>query len=103
MNRVCMVVHKAYHGDPRVRRYTESLLAAGARVDVVCLQPRSQRERPVATPGLRVLAVPVRHGSSARGGYLAEYAAALTHFTARLLPLQLRERYDVIHVHNMPD
>jgi len=98
--RVCMVVHAYYEGDARVRRYAESLVGAGHRVDVLALRgkdkPRRERLR-----GVDVHRLPL---SRRRGGtlrYLFEYCwfTVLCWF---VLTVRAR-RYDVVHVHNMPD
>jgi glycosyltransferase involved in cell wall biosynthesis len=102
MNKICMVVHQNYYGDGRVRRYAESLAEAGAQVDILCVRNdkvtsgESQR-------GIRVMTIPVGRGYKNRLSYLFEYALAFMLFAFYLLVLHLRNRYDVIHVHNMPD
>lgn len=98
--RVCMVVHAYYEGDARVRRYAESLAAAGHRVDVLALRDRG---KPVHEE-LRGVAVRRLPLSRRRGGtlrYLFEYVW----FTllCGLVLTRRALRYDVVHVHNMPD
>jgi len=102
MIKVCMVVHQYYYSDGRVRRYADALADVGAQVDVLCLRdvnyPYSgQRD------GVRIFSIPVSRSRGSRGSYLVEYAKALTLFSARLLKLFARNRYHVVHVHNMPD
>ncbi|MEP0764058.1 MAG: glycosyltransferase family 4 protein [Chloroflexota bacterium] len=100
--KVAMIVHQYYYYDGRVRSYAETLAEAGARVDVLCV---SARTRPAAPPpeGLRVFTIPVSRAYSGPGSYVVEYALALIFYTIRLLALYARNRYQVIHVHNMPD
>lgn len=102
MIKICMVVHKNYYQDPRVRRYVESLVKTAAMVDVVCLSENdySINETP---GGIRVYSIPVRHADSSRTRYVLEYIYAFFLFLARLSFLQIRNHYQVIHVHNMPD
>jgi glycosyltransferase involved in cell wall biosynthesis len=97
-----MVVLNTYYGDPRVRRYADALLKNGARVDVISVRFPA-KDRPAKVEGLRVFEVPVMRGESKLAGYFVEYGTGFVSFAAVLLWLHLRTRYDVIHVHNMPD
>lgn len=95
-----MVVHAYYEGDARVRRYAESLAAAGHRVDVLALRDRDKPKREQLR-GVSVHRLPL---SRRRGGtlrYLFEYVwfTLLCGFVLTWRAL----RYDVVHVHNMPD
>lgn len=95
-----MVVHAYYEGDARVRRYAESLALLGHRVEVLALRAPDKPKR----EELRGVAVHRLPLSRRRGGtlrYLFEYAW----FTllCGLVLLWRARRYDVVHVHNMPD
>ena len=98
--RVCMVVHAYYEGDARVRRYAETLATAGHRVDVLALRAKDKPPR----EDMRGVAVHRLPLSRRRGGllrYLFEYVwfTLLCGWTL----LWRARRYDVVHVHNMPD
>jgi glycosyltransferase involved in cell wall biosynthesis len=98
--RVCMVVHAYYEGDARVRRYAESLVTAGHAVDVLALRAKDKPKR----EELRGVAVQRLPLSRRRGGtlrYLFEYVW-FTLLCGFVLSWRAR-RYDVVHVHNMPD
>ncbi|MCK5944804.1 MAG: glycosyltransferase, partial [Planctomycetes bacterium] len=98
--RVCMVVHAYYEGDARVRRYAESLVANGHDVDVLALRARD-KPRVEQIRGVRLERLPL---SRRRGGtlrYLFEYLW-FTLLCGWVLTWRAR-RYDVVHVHNMPD
>ncbi|MBZ0152754.1 MAG: glycosyltransferase [Planctomycetes bacterium] len=98
--RVCMVVHAYYEGDARVRRYAESLAAGGHQVTVLALRDRG-KAKVEALRGVRVERLPL---SRRRGGtlrYLFEYCW-FTLLCGLVLTWRWR-RYDVVHVHNMPD
>jgi glycosyltransferase involved in cell wall biosynthesis len=100
--RVCVLVHQYYHRHARVRRYAEALADAGAQVDVLCVRDPNH---PFAGQrnGVRILTIPVGRGYRELGSYLFEYGAAFVLFSARLLMLHIKNRYQVIQVHNMPD
>jgi glycosyltransferase involved in cell wall biosynthesis len=98
--RVCMVVHAYYEGDARVRRYAESLAALGHDVDVLALRAPGKPKREDAR-GVHIERLPL---SRRRGGalrYLFEYCC-FTLLCGFVLTWRCR-RYDVVHVHNMPD
>jgi glycosyltransferase involved in cell wall biosynthesis len=98
--RVCMVVHAYYEGDARVRRYAESLAAAGSAVDVLALRAPGSAKRELLC-GVQVGRLPL---ARRRGGvlrYLYEYLW-FTLLCSLVLTWRSR-RYDVVHVHNMPD
>lgn len=100
--RACHVVYARFPEDPRVRREVEALRAAGHEIDVVCLQGEEE-PRDETVGGVRVFRVPL---SSRRGGRL-RYAYQYVLFfvmSATLVCLHhLRRRYDVVHVHSLPD
>lgn len=102
MIRVCMIVHQDYYGDARVRRYAESLADAEVQVDVLCLRDRSQSPNEQRN-GVRVFTIPLSRAYKHRASYLLEYGIAFLLFTVNLLRLYIRRRYQIIHVHNMPD
>lgn len=100
--KVSMIVHQYYYYDGRVRQYAEALVKAGAKVDVLCVSgPALATTTP--SDGLRVFTIPLSRSYSGPGSYLVEYAIALILYTLRLIALSFRNRYAVIHVHNMPD
>jgi glycosyltransferase involved in cell wall biosynthesis len=102
MTKVCMVVHQYYYRDQRVKCYAEALVDLGVRVDVLC--PRDPNHRPSGDrSAVRVFAIPMSRGYGGRGSYPLEYAVALILYSVWLLALYVKNRYQVIHVHNMPD
>ena len=97
-----MVVHKNYFQDPRVRRYVESLLTTGAKVDVICLSQDSPSRNP-GNERLRVFTIPVQHADRSKSRYILEYIYAFFWFFIKLSILQVKNHYHLIHIHNMPD
>src|SRR5690349_12077558 len=99
---VCMLVHQDYYRDDRVQRYAEALVLAGVQVEVLCLPSLAEPSRALP-PGVQVFTIPLRRSGQRPALYFLEYGAALILFTILLLRRCLRQRYAVIHVHNMPD
>jgi len=102
MIKICMVVHQYYYSDSRVRRYADALADAGAQVDVLCLRD-PDRPSSEQRDGVRLFSIPLSRSWNTVGGYLLEYGKAFILFSARLLKLFARNRYHIVHVHNMPD
>lgn len=101
--KIGMVVHAYYLKDARVRRYAESLARVGHDVEVLCLNEGDEpsHEERARVKILRVNMPRLRGG---RLAYLYEYFVSSLRFAIRLLKLQISDRrYDVLHVHNMPN
>lgn len=99
---ICMLVHAVYHRDPRVRRYAEYLAHDGHTVHIICLDA----EKPVPLepqPGIRVHAIPLTRNRREGAGQALEWGISAVLMFLRLTWLDLRYRFDLIHVNNMPD
>ncbi len=101
--RVCMVAYTHYRSDARPRREAQALVARGDQVDFLSLgEGASRRENMVG--GVNVIELPARRY---RGGnslsYLVSYLWFFARALARLTRRHLKRRYDVIHVHTLPD
>jgi glycosyltransferase involved in cell wall biosynthesis len=102
MARLAMVVHSVYPGDPRIRRQTDVLAAAGHEVDLFCL--RGPDEAPDETTGpLRIIRLPVNRLFTGFAGHLAEYLAFAGIASVRLAREQRRRHYRLVQVATVPD
>ncbi len=101
-NKICLVRHREYGKDPRVRRDAEALIEMGKHVDVVCLQGTG--EAPLETvAGVTLHRLP---GTRKRGGllrYLWEYISFVMAAQIKVTRLFWQHRYAVVQVHTMPD
>ena len=97
-----MLTNSIYIRDVRVRRYSEYLADEGHQVDIVCLA--SEDGLPQSTrPEIRVFPLPFsRHRLEGMGLVLNWLVCAAMMF-AVTTRLAMQHRYDLIHVHNMPD
>jgi glycosyltransferase involved in cell wall biosynthesis len=103
MARVCMVVYTNYPADTRVRREAEALVRRGDVVDVVCPRtPKLEGSRDVAGVGIHTVGSSYSRGSRPVD-YVKRYLPFLVASAVKALRLHRRCRYDVIHVHTMPD
>lgn len=97
-----MVTFSSYPADPRPRRAVEALLEAGMLVDLICIGDSGEPARERAGR-LRILRLPIVHRRGGKLSYLYEYSAFIA-IAAMVFALRtLRRRYDLVHVHNMPD
>ena len=99
----CMVTYSFYEGDTRVMRYAEALAGRGDRVDVIALRRDGQSRREVVH-GVNVYRIQRRSSSDgARGSYLAGILLFCCRAMFLLMRRHVRARYQLIHVHSVPD
>lgn len=102
MSRLAIVAHAVFPGDPRLRRQTDALVAAGHQVDLFCLRARgeSAEER---VRDVRVVRLPVHRAFTGFAGHLAEYLAFAGIAAIRLAREHGRRRYRLVQVATLPD
>jgi glycosyltransferase involved in cell wall biosynthesis len=98
-----VVLYSYYATDPRPRREAETLHRAGMEVDVLCLRPNPQTPWRQKINGINVFYMPLRRRRAGKLVYMAQYAWFLTCSFFSLSALNFKKRYDLVHVHNMPD
>jgi glycosyltransferase involved in cell wall biosynthesis len=95
-----MVAYAEYFTDARIKNYVGALLDRGDSVDVFALG----RERGTTRSGrLEVTNLGAKRPGSGGLRYLAAQVPFMLKATWQLAKRSLRGRYDIIHVHNMPD
>jgi glycosyltransferase involved in cell wall biosynthesis len=97
-----MVVHAVYPGDPRVRRQSDALIAAGHEVDVIALRGPGELAEDRSGP-MRVMRLPVSRTFQGFAGHMAEYLAFAGLAAVRLAREHRRGRYDLVQVATVPD
>ena len=98
-----MVAYTHYPTDSRVRREAEALVDRGDTVDVIGLRKRGE-ERVHILNGVRQISLSVvRYRGSSAGMYLANYFLFFVSASISLVSLHLKNRYQIIQVHTMPD
>jgi glycosyltransferase involved in cell wall biosynthesis len=101
--RVCHVAYTFYETDNRVRRYAEVLARRGDDVDVIALR-RPGQGKSDCTGGVRIYRIqPRRKTEGSQFIHLIKILFFLLRATLFVTVRQLKTRYDVIHVHNVPD
>src|SRR5574338_242328 len=106
--RYCMIVYATYPlGETRVQREAEALLRKGYDVDVICIRLPDDL-RVDNYKGVRIFRENYRFpllGSNKTGirGKFFNYIRFFFAAASRVTRLHLKARYDVVHVHNLPD
>jgi len=100
--RSAMVTYSPYPADPRVRREAEALAEAGMSVDVICITDGSG-SRKESVHGVNVYRLPFSRRRAGKLRYAWEYGSFLFMVFFTLTYFYVRKRYDVVHIHNMPD
>jgi len=101
--RAAIVLYSYYATDPRPRREAEALQRAGMEVEVICLRPGPDSPRRQKLNGVSVSEMPLKRRRAGKLVYIAQYGWFLTCALAVLSVRNFRRRYDLVHVHNMPD
>jgi glycosyltransferase involved in cell wall biosynthesis len=102
VSRIAIVAHAVYPGDPRLRRQTDALVAAGHEVDLFCLRAPGE-EASEQVRGVRVFRLPVHRAFTGFAGHLAEYLAFAGIAAVRLAREHGRHRYRLVQVATLPD
>ena len=101
--RVCAITFDWYPFDVLVRRTAEAAADAGYTVDVICLRQPGQKAREICN-GVRVYRIPMERGfGSSLLRTVFDWCCFLVLAGMMVTRLYLQRRYDVIHVHNIPD
>ncbi|MBW2202650.1 MAG: glycosyltransferase family 4 protein [Deltaproteobacteria bacterium] len=103
MINIAMVVYSHYPTDPRVRREAEALVEAGMAVDVISLVRRSGEETKTRVNGVNVYRIQLKRKRAGKIRYFLQYGYFIVAACLKLSWLHLSRRYDIVHVHNMPD
>lgn len=100
--RVAVVAYTEYPWDARVRREAEALVEDGYTVHAIALRPSSG---PSGTHlnGVHLHELPLLAKRGGKLRYAYQYAMFFLLSTAILVRLHGRRRFEVVHVHSLPD
>ena len=101
--KICMLAYTGYESDNRVRRYAEALAARGDLVDVIALAEGGAALGQQEIRGVTLHRIQCR---DYKERHKWNYAWRLLRFlwvSSFLMRRHRRIRYDVVHVHNIPD
>jgi len=101
--RVCMLGYTFYELDSRVRQYARALVERGDEVDFIGLRKESQAPEEIVE-GVRIFRIQRRdYNEKARSSYLFKLLGFLARSSLLLSRKHLHKRYDLVHVHSVPD
>ncbi len=101
--RAAVLLYSYYPSDPRPRRAAEAMAEAGMEVDLLCLSESKSDSRQETIRGVRVYRVPMTRMRGSMWAYFWQYGRFFLASVWFLLRQGLHRKYDVVHVHNMPD
>lgn len=103
MKTACMLAYSFYESDNRVRRYAETLVRRGYRVDAVALRKAGQ-PRYESLNGVRVCRIQNRiRNERNKFSYIYRLLKFFVNSVLFISKQHLHRRYDLIHVHSVPD
>jgi len=103
LKRACMLAYSFYESDGRVRRYAETLVRHGYRVDAVALRKDGQ-PRHESLNGVSVCRIQSRiRNEKNKFAYLYRLLKFFLNSALFISKRHLHQRYDLIHVHSVPD
>jgi glycosyltransferase involved in cell wall biosynthesis len=101
--KACMVAYTGYDSDNRVRRYAETLAKQGCRVDAIALGGSELAPRGVLN-GVQVFRIQHRiRNEKSKFAYLGKLLLFFIRSMFLLMREHMKEPYDLIHVHTVPD
>jgi glycosyltransferase involved in cell wall biosynthesis len=101
--RIGAVAYTHYESDPRVRREAEALAERGDAVTVWALA-REGMPNEATENGVHVVRLEVPRYRGGRAiAYVGSYLRFMAEVSARLIAAHAREKFDLVHVHTMPD
>jgi glycosyltransferase involved in cell wall biosynthesis len=102
--KICMVAYTAYEADNRVRRYAETLAKRGDQVDVIAISGTDFQKQEKEINGVTVYRVQHREQNErTKWTYAWRLLRFLVRSSATVTKLHKINKYEVVHVHNMPD
>lgn len=101
--RIVAVLYSSYPSDPRPRRAAEALAGEGASVEVICLSETDDQPLHEVFNGVHVTRVPLKRRRAGKMSYLVQYGTFILLAGAILTRRTIQRRFDLVHVHNMPD
>jgi len=100
--KVLSIVFSSFPNDPRPRREAEAMVGAGHEVDMICLIREGQVPNE-SLYGVNVFRINIKRRRHSKTRYIWQYFSFLCISFFMAARMHFYRRYDVIHVHNMPD
>jgi glycosyltransferase involved in cell wall biosynthesis len=103
--RVCMLSYSDYMEDTRVLRYAEALADRGDHVDMLAVRPKPECLEQEKVGNVNLFRIQPRFGKNERSplAFLSRLLRFLFASAWWIARRHMHERYDLIHIHNVPD
>ncbi len=101
--RVAVLLYSCYPSDPRPRRAAEAMIQEGMLVELICLSESKEEPARSVENGVAVTRIPLRRTRRGKIAYIVQYSLFISISFLLLSFRALRRRFDLVHVHNMPD
>jgi glycosyltransferase involved in cell wall biosynthesis len=101
--RAAVLLFSHYPADPRPKRAAEALAAQGIDVDMLCLRADDGEPARETYGSIDVTRVQLKRQRGSKLGYVGQYSVFVLASFFYLASRSLTRRYDLVHVHNMPD
>jgi glycosyltransferase involved in cell wall biosynthesis len=103
--RICMLTHSDFLSDARVSRYAEALAQRGDHVDVLALRRSPELPARETFGNIDLFRLQPRYSKTekSRLSHLLPVVRFLVTCSFWLLRQHKRRRYDLLHIHNVPD
>jgi glycosyltransferase involved in cell wall biosynthesis len=100
--KILMILYSYYPQDPRPRREIDALIKNGHQVDLICLRDKGQAKKENKF-GCNVYRVNLQRSRISKFKYIQLYLSFFIRSFFVLNWLFIKNKYEVIHAHNMPD
>jgi glycosyltransferase involved in cell wall biosynthesis len=100
--KVCMIAYAQYSYDARIKGYVKSIEEAGGTVDLLVLSENNQNNCEQSKSS-RIFYLTKKYQGGNKLLYIWSYLAFMLASCIKISLLSLNERYDAVHVHNMPN
>jgi glycosyltransferase involved in cell wall biosynthesis len=101
--RAAVLLFSHYPADPRPRRAAEALASQGVTVDLFCLREGDDELAHETYGSINVRRFQLKRQRGGKLGYVGQYTTFILASFFYLASRSLTRRYDLVHVHNMPD
>lgn len=102
MKKAAMIVFSGFPHDPRVRREADAILEAGISLDIICLRIKEEPKHFHASR-LTVHRIDISRKRGSLPRYMVEYLLFFTAALFKVSMLNIHKRFDIIHIHTIPD
>jgi glycosyltransferase involved in cell wall biosynthesis len=101
--RAAVLLFSHYPADPRPKRAAEALAAQGVDVDMICLRDDDDEPARETYGSIDVTRLQLKRQRGSKLSYVGQYSVFVLASFFYLASRSLTRRYDLVHVHNMPD